>query len=185
LDDVSTAGGEMQVRPVHGDRSEPVSQSTKSHPAQQRAGTHVDCGHLKLSVKSDHHEHIGDSGEVVTGKINNLGVQHVPSEQQLVMLQAGIARGGVGREARSVDRECQLALVVRLYEPSGEQVPDAATAANPKAVDGWVRDVIEDRHVDDPAGPDTVGAADRLPQLTAQEHRRISAHSPYSPLTTA
>ena len=55
---------------------------------------------------------------------------------------------------------------------------DAATVANSKPVDGGVPNVVQNRHVDDPANPDTVGAEDGAPKLTAQELGKIGAHLP-------
>jgi hypothetical protein len=46
-------------------------------------------------------------------------------------------------------------------------------------MDVRVRNVVEDRHMDDPTGPNAVGAADRPPEET--KHRRIGDHSQYSP----
>jgi hypothetical protein len=137
----------MQVGPVHGDRSEPVPQSTKSHAPQQRASANIDGGHLEPSVGSGHPEHIGDSREGWPARSTTWVSITSRASSSSRSSRLG-SRGGVRREARSVDCECQPRSLC-LHQPAGQQVPDAAAAADPKAVDGWVRGVMEDRHVDD------------------------------------
>jgi hypothetical protein len=46
---------------------------------------------------------------------------------------------------------------------------DAASAAHGEPVNDGVRDVVQDRQVNDPADLGIVGAADRSPQLLAEE----------------
>jgi hypothetical protein len=181
LDEVTPTGREMQFSPVDGDGAEPVSQPTKSNSPQQRTCTYVDRGHLEFSMGSRHQEHIRDPGEATTDKVDDLGVEDVPGKQQFPILQVWVWRCGVRRKPHSVDRKTHLLVVVGLHQPPRQQVTDAATAADTKPMDVGVRDVVQDRHIDDPTDPNAVGATDRPPEETAQKHRRIGDHSQYSP----
>jgi hypothetical protein len=164
--------------------AEPVSQPAKSHPPQQRTRTYVDRGHLKFSIGSWHQEHIGDSGEAATDKVNDLGIEDVPGEPQFPILQVRIWRCDVRREPHSVVRKIQLLIAVGLHQPPRQQVTNATTAAHTKPMHIGVRNVVQDRHIDDPADPNAVGATYRSPDETAQKHRRTGDHSQYS-LTVA
>jgi hypothetical protein len=181
LDEVTPTGREMQFSPVDGDGAEPVSQPAKSHPPQQRTRTYVDRGHLKFSMGSGHQEHIRDPGEAATDKVHDLGVEDVPGEQQFPILQVWVWPCGVRRESHSVDPKTHLLVVVDLHQPPRQEVTDAATAADTKPMDVGVRNVVQDRHIDDPTDPNAVGAADRPAEETAQKHRRIGDHSQCSP----
>jgi hypothetical protein len=64
-----------------------------------------------------------------------------------------------------------------MHQPPRQQVTDATTAAYTEPMDVGVRDVVHDRHVDDPTDPHAIGATDRPPEETAQKHRRIGDHS--------
>jgi len=177
LDEVTPTGREMQFSPVDGDGAEPVSQPAKSHPPQQRTRTYVDRGYLKFSMGSGHQEHIRDPGEAATDKVHDLGVEDVPGEQQFPILQVWVWPCGVRREPHSVDPKTHLLVVVDLHQPPRQEVTDPATAADPKPMDVGVRNVVQDRHIDDPTDPNAVGAADRPPEETAQKHRRIAGCS--------
>jgi hypothetical protein len=163
LNHVPAGGGQMEFGPIHDDRVEPVSKPAKSHPPQQRAGTHVDRDHLQPSAGSGHHDHIGDPRQPMTGKIDNLGVQDISREQQFSILQGGIWRRGVCREPHSVDRKSHLFVVVSTHKSPRQEIADATTAANTKPVNGRVLDVVQDCPIDDPADLDTVSAVDRPP----------------------
>jgi hypothetical protein len=176
LDDVSATGGEVQFSPVHGDRIEPLPKPTKSHPSQQRACAHVHRDHLKPPVRLGRHDDIGDSREAPIDKIDDLGVQDIAREQQLGILQEG--RGGVRREANSVDRNAHLPVLASTNEPLRDQVPDTPTVAHAVSVNGRVWNVVQDRQVDDSAHLGTVGANDGQSQLTAEERQLIGAHNP-------
>jgi hypothetical protein len=173
LDEVTPTGREMQFSPVDGDGPEAVSQPAKSHPPQQRTRTYVDPGYLEFSIRSGHQEDIRDPGEAAADKVDDLGVQDVPGKQQFLILQVWVWRCGVHREPHSVDRNTHLLVVVGLHQPPTQQVTDAATAADTKPMDIGMRNVVQDRHIDDPTDPNAVGAADRPPEETAQKHRRI------------
>ena len=155
LDEVTPTGCEMQFSPVDGDGAEPVSQPAKSHPPQQRTRTYVDRGHLKFSMGSGHQEHIRDPGEAATDKVHDLGVEDVLGKQQFPILQIWVWRCGVRRDPHSVDRKTHL-VVVGLHQPPRQQVTDTVTAADTKPMDVGVRNVVQDRHIDDPTDPNAV-----------------------------
>jgi hypothetical protein len=67
--------------------SQQFAQPPHAEPAQEGADPHIDGGHFKPSVKEPREQPVRHACHAVSDHIDDLGVEHVATQQKLIDLQ--------------------------------------------------------------------------------------------------
>jgi hypothetical protein len=118
----------VQVFPVHGDWDDGCPETARNHAAQKRAEADVHGGDLDLIVGQPGQENIRHPSKPSICEVDNLCVQHVPAQEQLLIVQGKTAVDPVLSHCGTANSQPQLTFVEPFRDRPRGEISDTAAA---------------------------------------------------------